>query len=73
MPTIQAASAAGAPNFADRASVLFGTDLRQVFGDGDVLTINRGSAQGVTRGTRFALYRDGHERPPARASWAKPS
>lgn len=64
MPTIQAVSAAGAPNFADRASVLFGTDLRQVFGDGDVLAINRGSAQGVTRGTRFALYRDGHNGLP---------
>ena len=58
MPVIQAPTAAGEPNFSDRASVLFGTDLRHTFGDGDVLTINRGSAQGVTRGSRFALYRD---------------
>ena len=58
MPTIEAAPASGAPNFSDRASVLFGTDLRNSFGDGDVLAINRGSAHGVARGTRFALYRD---------------
>ena len=38
--------------------MLFGADLRNVFGDGDVLAINRGSAQGVTPGARFALYRD---------------
>jgi hypothetical protein len=58
MPTIEAAAASGEPNFSDRASVLFGTDLRQSFGDGDVLAINRGSAHGVARGSRFALYRD---------------
>jgi len=58
MPAIQAPGTAGAPNFADRASVLFGADLRNVFADGDVLAIDRGSAQGVTPGTRFALYRD---------------
>jgi hypothetical protein len=64
MPTLQAAAAAGAPNFSDRASVLFGADLRNIFGDGDVLAINRGSAQGVARGTRFALYRDQHNGLP---------
>jgi hypothetical protein len=64
MPTLQAPAAAGAPNFSDRASVLFGADLRSIFGDGDVLAINRGSAQGVARGTRFALYRDGHNGLP---------
>ena len=64
MPTIDAAAPAGAPDFSDRASVLFGTDLRNTFGDGDVLAINRGSAQGVARGTRFALYRDRHNGLP---------
>jgi hypothetical protein len=58
LPALQAPATAGAPNFADRASVLFGPDLRNVFADGDVLAINRGSAQGVTPGARFALYRD---------------
>lgn len=64
MPTIEAASTAGEPDFSDRASVLFGTDLRHSFGDGDVLAINRGSAHGVAKGSRFALYRDGHNGLP---------
>jgi hypothetical protein len=58
------ADEAGAPNFADRGSVLFGADLRQVFGDGDVLAINRGSAHGVAAGSRFALYRDSQDGLP---------
>lgn len=55
---IPAPAAAGAPNFADRATVLFGRDLQQMFGDGDILAIDRGTAQGVTPGSRFAIYRD---------------
>lgn len=50
------AAGAGQPDFSDRALVLFGRDLREVFGDGDVLSIDRGSNHGVTAGTRFALY-----------------
>ena len=36
--------------------VMFGRDLREDFGDGDVVAINRGSKDGVTPGTRFSLY-----------------
>jgi hypothetical protein len=56
IPTLPAAAAMGAENFDDRAAVLFGRDLRTEFGDGDVLSINRGSSHGVTPGTRFSLY-----------------
>jgi hypothetical protein len=58
MPQLPTAAAAGTPDFDDRAMVLFGRDLRHVFGDGDILTINRGRSQGVTPGMRFALYHD---------------
>lgn len=50
------AAAMGPENFDDRAMVMFGRDLREAFGDGDVLSINRGSKDGVTPGTRFSLY-----------------
>ncbi len=53
---LPAPAAMGDPNFDDRAQVLFGKDLRTAFGDGDVLSINRGSNHGVTPGTRFSLY-----------------
>jgi hypothetical protein len=46
------------PDFDDRAELLFGADNRFLVGDGDVVSINRGSAHGVTRGARFAIYRD---------------
>ncbi|MCC7125994.1 MAG: hypothetical protein IT178_14170 [Acidobacteria bacterium] len=58
MAPLPAVDAAGAPNFDDRAAVLFGTDLRVSFGDGDVLAIDRGTSHGVTPGARFAIYRD---------------
>ncbi|MEZ5289189.1 MAG: hypothetical protein R2712_31170 [Vicinamibacterales bacterium] len=46
------------PDFDDRAHVLFGGDMRREFGDGDLVSIDRGASQGVVAGTRFALYRD---------------
>jgi hypothetical protein len=46
------------PDFDERAHVLFGADNRTLFGQGDVLSIDRGTAQGVTVGARYALYRD---------------
>jgi hypothetical protein len=58
LPALPAAAAAGAPNFDDRASILFGKDLRLIAGDGDVVAINRGTMHGVVPGVRFALYRD---------------
>jgi len=64
LPALPTAAAAGAPDFDDRASVLFGPDLRRVFADGDLLAINRGTSHGVVPGTRFALYRDPHNGLP---------
>ena len=58
IPTLPAVDATGAPDFDDRAMVLFGKDLRQIFGDGDILSIDRGRSHDVTPGMRFALYRD---------------
>jgi hypothetical protein len=46
------------PDFTDRGKILFGADNRALFGDGDVLSIDRGTAQGVTVGARYAVYRD---------------
>lgn len=56
IPPIPAAAAMGPENFDDRGEVLFGRDLRAIFGDGDVLSINRGSSHGVTPGTRFSIF-----------------
>ncbi len=58
MPTLPTAAGGGTPNFDDRALVLTGVDRRRAFGDGDVLTINRGSSHGVAPGARFAIFRD---------------
>ncbi|MGE0461452.1 MAG: hypothetical protein AB7Q16_08795 [Vicinamibacterales bacterium] len=59
LPTLPTPTeAGGTPNFDDRALVLIGLDQRKSFGDGDILTINRGSSHGVTPGARFAIYRD---------------
>ena len=58
-PTLPStATAMDAPDFSDRAIVLFGVDNRVLFGDGDVLSIDRGTLHGVVPGERFALYRD---------------
>jgi hypothetical protein len=46
------------PNFADRANILFGTDTRITFGDGDTVNIDRGTVHGVAPGARFAIYRN---------------
>lgn len=53
-----------APDFSDRASVLFGQDNRVTFGDGDVMSIDRGTLQGVVPGARYAIYRDRHDGLP---------
>lgn len=52
------------PDFSDRANVLFGTDNRVLFGDGDVFSIDRGTAHGVAAGQRYAVYRDFHNNLP---------
>lgn len=48
----------GAPDFSDRGTVLFGTDHRESFGDGDIFSIDRGTAQGIGKGARLAIFRD---------------
>ena len=48
------------PDFDDRGHIIFGTDTRTLLGDGDVASIDRGTAHGVTPGARFAIYRDKH-------------
>jgi hypothetical protein len=53
-----AASAMVAPDFSDRSNILFGVDNRVMFGDGDVMSIDRGTIHGVVAGARYALYRD---------------
>jgi len=53
------------PDFNDRANVIFGADNRVLFGDGDVFSIDRGTAQGVQTGHRYAIYRD-HQSPTVR-------
>jgi hypothetical protein len=58
------ASALGDPQFDDRAKLLFGTDRRVSFANGDLLSIDRGTAQGVTAGARYAIYRDRHNGLP---------
>ena len=49
------------PDFSDRANVLPGTDSKGMFGDGDTLSINRGTAHGVVVGARYAFYRDRYD------------
>lgn len=53
-----AASTMIKPDFSDRSPILQGTDSKVMFGDGDVLSIERGTNQGVTVGARYAIYRD---------------
>ena len=52
------------PDFDDRANVLEGTDGKGIFGDSDTLSINRGTAQGIVLGARYAFYRDRHDGMP---------
>lgn len=60
----QTVSALVDPQFDDRAKVLFGTDRRVSFADGDLFSIDRGTAQGVIAGARYAIYRDPHNGLP---------
>jgi len=53
-----AASPDVAPDFTDRAKVLFGADGRSLVGHGTITSIDRGTLHGVVPGARFAIYRD---------------
>jgi hypothetical protein len=58
-PAVPPAPAAdGQPDFANMARVLFGRDQHERFGQGDLLNIDRGSADGLAVGTRISFYRD---------------
>jgi hypothetical protein len=48
----------GTPGYPDMAKIMFGTDLRQSFGNGDMFAIDRGSSKGLSAGTRVVFYRD---------------
>ncbi|MEO8682027.1 MAG: hypothetical protein ABI665_23470 [Vicinamibacterales bacterium] len=59
-----AASALSEPQFDERARLIFGVDRRSSFANGDLLSIDRGTAQGVPTGARYAIYRDRHDGLP---------
>jgi hypothetical protein len=48
----------GTVDWDDRGRVLFGTDRRELFGDGDVFSFDRGSEHGIVNGARVVVYRD---------------
>ena len=52
------------PDWDDRSKILTGTDGKAIFGDGDMLTIERGIVDGVYGGQRFSIWRDFHNRMP---------
>jgi len=56
LPTALAAD--GLTDFSNLGRVLAGIDRREQFGAGELLSIDRGSAQGVGLGTRVGFYRD---------------
>jgi hypothetical protein len=56
MPTALAAD--GAAQFNDMGRLLFGTDGRRSFANGDLIVINRGTAHGLTAGARLTIFRD---------------
>lgn len=51
-------AADGATDFSDLGRALSGVDRREQFGAGELLSIDRGSAHGMTAGSRVAFYRD---------------
>lgn len=63
LPT-SAAAGDVAPDFSDRGNVLFGTDNRALLGNGDTLSIDRGTVHGTVAGARFAIYRDRRDGMP---------
>lgn len=46
------------PNFTERVPIMQGTDSKVMFGDGDILSIERGATHGIAVGARYAIYRD---------------
>jgi len=52
------ADATATPDFSSLGRVLQGVNRHEAFGPGDLLSIDRGEAAGITDGTRVAFYRD---------------
>jgi hypothetical protein len=48
----------GQPTFVDMGQLLFGTDGRRSFANGDLIVINRGASHGLAAGARLAVFRD---------------
>jgi hypothetical protein len=48
----------GTTQFTNMGRLLFGTDGRQAFANGDLIVVNRGSAHGLTAGARLSIFRD---------------
>ena len=57
-PLPTSATAMIKPDFSERVTILQGTDSKVMFGDGDIMSIERGAAHGVVVGARYAIYRD---------------
>ena len=64
LPTVAAPAMEMLPDWDDRAKILTGTDGKAIFGDGDMLTIERGIVDGVFGGQRFSIWRDFRNRMP---------
>ena len=64
LPTAAAPSIEVLPDWDDRAPILVGSDGKNIFADGDTLTIGRGVAHGTYGGQRFSIWRDFHNRMP---------
>ncbi|MGE0591358.1 MAG: hypothetical protein AB7G23_05300 [Vicinamibacterales bacterium] len=59
LPEVPPASTdAGKPTAGDYGRILTGANNRQVYGDGDYIIVDRGSAHGVAPGSRFVIYHD---------------
>ena len=59
-----ATAARGLTDFSDLGRVLLGVDRREQFGAGELLSIDRGAAHGMTGGRRVAFYRDRNNGTP---------
>jgi hypothetical protein len=64
-PALPRVDAAGTQtDFSNLGRVLQGSDRHEMFGPGDFVSIDRGSSQGLTAGTRIAFYHDRGSRAP---------
>ena len=53
-----ALAAEGAAQFSDMGRLLFGSDGRRSFANGDLIAVNRGSQHGLMAGARLSIFRD---------------